>query len=508
MSVACARSRTPRFLFCNVTIASKAAVAGFARDVAVVVGKKHTVNARATVIMSARSVFGATGSPGPGVTGPIHTNGATSSSVAAAITTAVAAEEAAVQGPPSLLSTSWGGVGLVAAGVVFIIAGAATARRKAGPGLLIVGVLLGIAGGAWIIVNDVKRTKAANQLNDAWQVATAAALRDATIARQRAEQAREQRSDAALASWSSIANNIQSAVPASASVRHQSGASSVASLARVSDHEEGGGRDASTHARTGHGASAKALPASVLRTRKSHAESAANGRRLRDSRKRRRLSWRDESAPSSRGSTTSRAAHGAGAGQERNAPGTIATVREFDLRESPLRVRHGTTVDEPDAPPRPLVPRKVSAVYGDIYQEPRDQEVTVQPVVSFVPYAASTMPRDIVQGAAEDIADLSLRAAGGFGVISNVGAGAVEAVVAAGQAAAAAAPPGTVCGPMYYSPPASYPDVNDMADERQRFWSRPDTPTLDHHRRVQGLREAALSLGPSRDGRAVLVVPD
>jgi hypothetical protein len=108
--------------------------------------------------------------------------------------------------------------------------------------------------------------------------------------------------------------------------------------------------------------------------------------------------------------------------------------------------------------------------------------VEYRPVVNFIPYTPSSQP-----GA--PLADIAR-----------------EAV-----AESLYAPPGSAaspCGPIYYSPPSAYPDVNDMADERQRFWSRPETPTLDHHRRVQGLREAALSLGPSRDGRSILVVPD
>jgi hypothetical protein len=50
---------------------------------------------------------------------------------------------------------------------------------------------------------------------------------------------------------------------------------------------------------------------------------------------------------------------------------------------------------------------------------------------------------------------------------------------------------------------ANLPNPNVMAEERQRFWARPDTPALDWKRRETGLREAAAGLKPMRDGSMV-----
>ena len=49
-------------------------------------------------------------------------------------------------------------------------------------------------------------------------------------------------------------------------------------------------------------------------------------------------------------------------------------------------------------------------------------------------------------------------------------------------------------GPVFYSPPTRYPSVDDIATERQQFWSRPETPALARDRRIGELREAALQL--------------
>lgn len=64
-------------------------------------------------------------------------------------------------------------------------------------------------------------------------------------------------------------------------------------------------------------------------------------------------------------------------------------------------------------------------------------------------------------------------------------------------------PPAETRGPMWYTPPSRYPSVDDIAAQRQRFQARPETPAIDRQRRVGMLREAALMLGPPRDGSLV-----
>lgn len=63
--------------------------------------------------------------------------------------------------------------------------------------------------------------------------------------------------------------------------------------------------------------------------------------------------------------------------------------------------------------------------------------------------------------------------------------------------------PEPTAGPVYWSPPQRYPTVDAIADERQRFWSKPETPDVDRQRRVGQLREYALTLGRDRDGSSV-----
>jgi len=49
-------------------------------------------------------------------------------------------------------------------------------------------------------------------------------------------------------------------------------------------------------------------------------------------------------------------------------------------------------------------------------------------------------------------------------------------------------------GPVFYKPPYKYRTVNQIAEERAEFMSRPDTPELDRHRRVGQLREYGLAI--------------
>ncbi len=58
-------------------------------------------------------------------------------------------------------------------------------------------------------------------------------------------------------------------------------------------------------------------------------------------------------------------------------------------------------------------------------------------------------------------------------------------------------------GPVFYRPQRRYPSVDDIALERQAFNARPDTPDIDRRRRVGLLQEAALMMGPPRDGHMV-----
>ena len=57
--------------------------------------------------------------------------------------------------------------------------------------------------------------------------------------------------------------------------------------------------------------------------------------------------------------------------------------------------------------------------------------------------------------------------------------------------------------PITAQPIYTYPTVEEIRIERERFHSRPDTPELDRKRRTSMLREFALDLGHPRDGSMI-----
>jgi len=61
----------------------------------------------------------------------------------------------------------------------------------------------------------------------------------------------------------------------------------------------------------------------------------------------------------------------------------------------------------------------------------------------------------------------------------------------------------SVGGAVYYKPPSKYPTVGEIAEERSRFWSKPETPEIDRHRRLGQLRDYALTMRPQRSGTMV-----
>jgi hypothetical protein len=63
----------------------------------------------------------------------------------------------------------------------------------------------------------------------------------------------------------------------------------------------------------------------------------------------------------------------------------------------------------------------------------------------------------------------------------------------------------SVGGAVYYKPPSKYPTVGEIAEERSRFWSKPETPDIDRHRRLGQLRDYALTMRPQRSGTMVPV---
>jgi len=65
------------------------------------------------------------------------------------------------------------------------------------------------------------------------------------------------------------------------------------------------------------------------------------------------------------------------------------------------------------------------------------------------------------------------------------------------------APPPSIGGAVYYKPPQKYPTVGQIAEERNRFMSRPETPDMDRHRRLGQLREYALTMKAQRSGAMV-----
>jgi hypothetical protein len=64
--------------------------------------------------------------------------------------------------------------------------------------------------------------------------------------------------------------------------------------------------------------------------------------------------------------------------------------------------------------------------------------------------------------------------------------------------------PPSVGGPVYYHPPYKYPTVGEIAEERNRFWSMPETPDIDLHRRIGETRQYAMNMTTQRSG---LMIP-
>jgi hypothetical protein len=67
-------------------------------------------------------------------------------------------------------------------------------------------------------------------------------------------------------------------------------------------------------------------------------------------------------------------------------------------------------------------------------------------------------------------------------------------------------PPPSVGGAVYYKPTYNYPTVGEIAEERNRFWSKPETPDVDRHRRLGELREFALTINPQRSGAMIPIM--
>jgi len=60
--------------------------------------------------------------------------------------------------------------------------------------------------------------------------------------------------------------------------------------------------------------------------------------------------------------------------------------------------------------------------------------------------------------------------------------------------------PVSVGGAVYYKPKYNYPTVGEIAAERSSFYSRPETPDIDRHRRLGQLRDYALTMRAQRSG--------
>jgi hypothetical protein len=67
-------------------------------------------------------------------------------------------------------------------------------------------------------------------------------------------------------------------------------------------------------------------------------------------------------------------------------------------------------------------------------------------------------------------------------------------------------PPPSVGGAVYYKPAYNYPTVGEIAEERNRFWSKPETPDVDRHRRLGELRDFALTMKPQRSGAMIPIM--
>jgi hypothetical protein len=92
-------------------------------------------------------------------------------------------------------------------------------------------------------------------------------------------------------------------------------------------------------------------------------------------------------------------------------------------------------------------------------------------------------------------------------VVIPIVAGYMPASAPGGDLAAVFNPaplPPSVGGAVYYHPPYPYPTVGEIAEERNRFWAKPETPDIDRHRRLGQLRDYALTMRPQRSG---LMVP-
>ena len=141
---------------------------------------------------------------------------------------------------------------------------------------------------------------------------------------------------------------------------------------------------------------------------------------------------------------------------DKNKPeGPLSAVKQFRSEEPVLAIRGTEAVLYPDHVPKP-VPAKPMAKRATLGYEK--------------PYAC---PADAA-GPNDPLPFLNANGLGNVDVAESL----------------------TCKAPMFYTPPSQYPTVDDIATERQRFWSRPETPETDRARREGMLQEAAFLLGP------------
>ncbi len=131
------------------------------------------------------------------------------------------------------------------------------------------------------------------------------------------------------------------------------------------------------------------------------------------------------------------------------------------------------------------------------------RSVTWDPAVRVRQFHATDPPSRVAPAAGDDAAAFHAADQAADTQVQVPAEPALPSWVPEGAAAAGAAADAPPPSPYW----AGLPTPEALREERERFTHRPDMPALDRQRREVGLREAAASLKPPRDGYMVPVGP-
>lgn len=161
-------------------------------------------------------------------------------------------------------------------------------------------------------------------------------------------------------------------------------------------------------------------------------------------------------------------------------PPPLAMVRTFRAEEPPVLVQSAQTVAVPDHEPKPVPAMPLNPVLAqDMYQRRLQKQQAREAAAAAAAAEAASVPVSVP-----------------VPVVLGYESASQPRELPPMTAAQKEYEQLPTAGPVAYTPPSPYSNVNVMAEERQRFLSRPDTPAIDRSRRVKELQEAAMMLKP------------